>query len=306
MKIQKMMKLPIYFIAFLFVMAGLGSCSEIGKNLIYGNLLSNIVNSSAVEYGIAFTPSGDSCFFVRHEGRWGAKDNPPSSIFLTTFNTGSWSEPERAFFSQDSTDDYDVSIAPDGRTIYFVSNRDYPGKTGSGPDIWSIEKINGEWGQAAPMDNTINTADMEFSPVANRRGDLFFAAVRLEGLGQGDLYVARKQSDGSFTAPEPILEVSSEYGEWNVFVEPDEKWLIFESSGRPGSRSSNGDLYFSEKKDGIWQAPVPLSVINTPGSDLNVRLGPDGEFLYYACSYYEKGLNADILRIPINKVLQGS
>ncbi len=299
------MKPSIHSIILFFVIASLCSCAEMGKNLVYASLLSRVINSSAVEYGISFTPAADSCFFVRHEGKWGARDNPPASIFMTTFDNGAWSEAEMAFFSEASSNDSDVFVTPDGNTIYFVTDRPFPGKPGPGPDIWRVEKKGGQWGQATPLSNTINTTDMEFSPVTNRQGDLFFAAIRPEGLGQGDLYVARKQADGRFSDPELMETVSSEYGEWNIFVEPDEKWLIFESSGRPGSKSSNGDLYFSEKKDGSWQAPVPLSAINTPGSDLNVRLGPDKEFLYYACSFYEKGINADILRIPVGKVLQG-
>jgi hypothetical protein len=296
------MKSLQHFILLFFGVFCLCSCSEVGTTLSYASLLSRVINTPAVEYGIAFTPAGDSCFFVRHEGQWGRPDNPPASVYLTTFENGGWSDPELAFFSQDSTHEDDVFVSPDGNAIYFVSNRMYRGKPGKGGDIWRVEKVAGSWGEPEPLDSRINTAGMELSPVTNRRGDLYFASVRPGGLGQGDIYVAKKQADGRYADPELLQTISSEHGEWNVFVAPDDQWLIFESSGRPGSRSSYGDLYISENSNGFWQEPRALKSINTPGSDLNVRLGPDGQFLFYACTFYEDGINADIIRVPMSRV----
>jgi Tol biopolymer transport system component len=126
------MKSLQHFILLFFGVFCLCSCSEVGTTLSYASLLSKVINTPAVEYGIAFTPAGDSCFFVRHEGQWGRPDNPPASVYLTTFENGGWSDPELAFFSQDSTHEDDVFVSPDGNAIYFVSNRLYPGKPGEG------------------------------------------------------------------------------------------------------------------------------------------------------------------------------
>lgn len=69
--------------------------------------------------------------------------------------------------------DSQPSLSPDGRTLFFVSNR----RGGSGgDDIWySTLGADGEWSRARPMAN-INTAGSEFSPVVGPDGKLYFAS----------------------------------------------------------------------------------------------------------------------------------
>lgn len=297
------MKTVIRFSALVGVFFAFFACTKEKPFEKQDRFLPDLVSTEAVEYGISFTPSGDSCFFVRHTGEWGRTDNPPANILLITFQNGVWSTPVPASFSKEETNDDDVFISPDGAAIFFTSNRDYPGKSGRGSDIWKIEKVNGVWGEPFPLDSLVNSPNMESSPVTNRRGDLYFTSIREEGPGQGDIYFAEKQLDGSYAAPVLIPILNSEQGEWNLFVEPDEQWVIFESSGRPAGKSNYGDLYFSKKIGGVWQEPVALVDINTTGSELNVRLGPGGKYLYYACSYFLESTDADILRIPLSEVL---
>jgi len=281
---------PLFF---LLILLNFTSCSQEKPS----KFLPDIVSTSAVEYAITFTPSGDSCFFVRHEGQWAKKNNPPANIYLTALQNGNWSAPVLASFSSQEDNEGDVFISPDGQSLFFTSNKSYPGKKGKGADIWKMEKNNGQWGSPFPLDSLINSPNTEYSPVVNKKGDLYFAAIREEGLGQGDIYVAKMQADGNYASPELIEEVSSEHGEWNVFVEPNDSWMIIESSGRPEGKSSYGDLYFSEKKEGQWSTPLALTDLNTTGSDLNARLGPDGKYLFYACSYALESGDVDILQV---------
>ncbi len=292
------------FVQFLILICLINSCSNQSAPEQPQKFLPDILSTSAVEYGITFSPSGDSCFFVRHNGQWGKRNNPPSSIYLTTSKNGQWSEPTLASFSNEETDDGDVFISPDGSSLFFTSNRDYPDKKGKGADIWKIDKNNGQWGSPYPLDSLINSPNTEYSPVTNKRGDLYFAAIRKEGIGQGDIYVAKIQSNGEYSSPELIENVSTEHGEWNVFVEPENKWLILESSGRPEGRSGYGDLYYYKNENGDWQEPVHLESVNTTGSELNVRIGPEGKYLFYACSYTLDSADVDILRVPLNMILE--
>lgn len=293
---------PYYWLLYLIIL--LTACSDTQSIPEPETFLPGLVSTDAVEYGITFTPSGDSCFFVRHTGEWGRSNNPPANIYLLTFQNGNWSAPSLANFSTLATNDDDIFISPDGKTMLFTSNRDYPGKPGKGSDIWKLEKINGKWSAPFPLDSLINSPNMESSPVTTRTGDLYFTSIREEGAGQGDIYLARIKPDGTYEHPELVPVVNSEQGEWNLFVEPDGKWIIFESSGRPEGKSGYGDLYFSKKKEGVWQEPVAMVDINTTGSDLNVRLGPEGEYLYYACSFTLENTDVDIMRISFRDILK--
>ena len=114
--------------------------------------------------------------------------------------------------------------------------------------------------------------------------------------------MAKMLPNGTYAKPVLVPGVNSEHGEWNLFVEPDEQWMIFESSGRPEGKSGYGDLYFSEKKENVWQEPFALTDINTTGSELNVRIGPEGKFLYYACSGALENKDVDIRRVELGTV----
>ncbi|MEM6380352.1 MAG: hypothetical protein AAF705_19340 [Bacteroidota bacterium] len=271
------------------------------NNSIKEKVLPKIVSTNAVEYAIAFSKSQDSILFVRHEGKWGRRDNPPANIYLITQKDGIWSEPQLASFSDKTYNDSDVFIA-ENNTIFFTSNRPYTGKIGSGADIWKIEFEHGQWKTPIPLPVPINSSAMESSPVTNAKGDLYFTSIRELGKGMGDIYVATLNQDGTYNTPKLILPLSTVYGEWNLFVHPQEEWIIFESSGRPEGRSSYGDLYISYKIDGEWQAPKPLNSLNTTGSELNVCLGPKGKYLYFASSDRLENISVNIYKVALKEI----
>ena len=266
-------------------------------------LLEGIVSTDAVEYGVAVSKSQDSIFFVRHNGNWGSRDNPPSNIFLTTKTNGSWSTPVLASFSMNDYDDADVFIAADN-SIFFTSNRPYQGKIGVGSDIFQLVYSKGKWGDPKPLERNINSESMESSPVTNEKGDLYFSSTRKGGVGMGDIYIAKKTADGSYVKPTLVSPVSTEYGEWNVFISPDDSYMIFEGSGRPGAKSAYGDFYYSKNNNGTWQEPKPLSILNTTGSELNIRLSPDSQEFYFASSERLESRDVDIFTIPAGEIMK--
>ncbi|MDR2038308.1 MAG: OmpA family protein [Bacteroidales bacterium] len=91
------------------------------------------------------------------------------------------------------------SISADGRTLYFASNR----KGGKGgQDIW-MSKLNegGEWSIPVNLEE-INTPYEESSPFIHPDDQtLYFASNGWPGMGQFDLFVARRDSTGKWTTP---------------------------------------------------------------------------------------------------------
>lgn len=268
-----------------------------------GPFLPGIVSTQAIEDAGTFSPDGATFVFSRREGRWGSAAG--SAVLYQVEWTGhEWAQPERLPFSGEH-DDGDPFFASDGRHLFFTSTRPVSGEVRDGHDIWVVQRTRSGWGEPRHLGARVNSSGREYSPVVAADGSLYFASTREGGLGQGDIYVARRDGD-AYGAPEnlgPII--NSHRGEWNVFVPPDVGFLIFEASGRTTNRSPSGDLYISYRGPEGWRAPVALSPVNTPASELNARLSPDGEHLYFARSVTEPDGNrhASIFRVRAASVL---
>ncbi|WP_317899132.1 OmpA family protein [Aurantibacillus circumpalustris] len=83
--------------------------------------------------------------------------------------------------------------------------------------------------------------------------------------------------------------INTPYAEYGPSISTDETTIFFtarrsNSTGGKRDPNDNGyfeDVYFSEKKDGKWQASKPLSKnVNTDGHDAAAGLSPDGSKLY--------------------------
>jgi len=92
------------------------------------------------------------------------------------------------------------AISPDGRTLYFVSNR----KGGyGGNDIWySTLQADGKWSAPKNMGPLINTAFDESTPFIHADNEtLYFASNGWPGFGDKDLFISRLGSDGKRMPP---------------------------------------------------------------------------------------------------------
>lgn len=94
------------------------------------------------------------------------------------------------------------SISADGRTLYFVSNRQ--GGYG-GYDIWKSTLTPKGWGQPENLGPNINTAFNEQSPFIHADNNtLYFCSNGWPGMGNQDLFVSRLGDDGKWGKPENL------------------------------------------------------------------------------------------------------
>ncbi|RZA02704.1 MAG: hypothetical protein EOP47_05850 [Sphingobacteriaceae bacterium] len=94
------------------------------------------------------------------------------------------------------------SISPDGRTLYFVSNR--AGGYG-GYDIWKSTLTSNGWGTPENLGPNINTAFNEQSPFIHAdNSTLYFCSNGWPGMGGQDLFVTRMGNDGKWGKPENL------------------------------------------------------------------------------------------------------
>ena len=92
------------------------------------------------------------------------------------------------------------SIAPDGNSIYFASNR--PEGYG-GIDIYvSFKNEKGYWEEAINLGPSINTKGDDQTPFIHADNQsLYFSSNGRAGFGGSDIYVSRKKIDGNWTTP---------------------------------------------------------------------------------------------------------
>lgn len=133
-----------------------------------------------------------------------------------------------------------ASFSPDGKTIYFISNR----KGGKGGrDIWvSTRNDNGQWSEPKNL-SELNTAEDEEAVYIHPDGKtLYFASKGYKGFGGYDVFVSRYEN-GRWSTPLNIGPPVNTAG--------DDYFIVVNADGTQGFFASGGDIYevtFEAKK----------------------------------------------------------
>jgi len=229
---------------------------------------------------MAISPAGDEVFYTV-QGAYGQV----SVILYLHFSNGDWSGPGMAPFAGRYSD-LEPAFSSDGQTLYFASNRPV-GDTGKVKDydIWRVKKEKGHWGLPVRLDTVINSSKDEFYPSVARNGNLYFTREMDNGKGKEDIAVS-EWKDGKYQEPYSLpAAVNSDKFEFNAFVDPDEKFLLFTSFGRKEDLGG-GDLYLSCRNDkGEWMPAVHLDApLNSKAIDFCPYISPDGKYLFFTSS----------------------
>ncbi|WP_406827009.1 OmpA family protein [Pedobacter sp. KACC 23697] len=201
------------------------------KNSIWGLVtpLSSKINTTRYNEGAqTISPDGKYLFFTgcnRPDGL-GRCD-----IYVSHREGKDWGEPYNV--GQPVNSEFwesQPAISPDGRTLYFISNR--PGGYG-GYDIWkSTITDDAKWGPAINLGPGINTAFDENTPFLHADGKtLYFSSNGWPGFGNKDIYFSRQDNDGQWQKPVNIGYPINSF--------EDESGLVVSADGNSGLFSSN-------------------------------------------------------------------
>ncbi len=169
-------------------------------------------------------------------------------IYYSEFINNSWSEINNLGSDVNSPDAWDSqpSISPDGKTLYFVSNRE--GGYG-GIDIYKTTKSDsGKWAVPVNLGTEINTEDHEKSPFIHPDNKTFyFSSKGHPGLGGFDIFFSKLNENGSFSKPKNIgYPINSDQDDLGFFVSTDGLTGYFASNkhqGKGGWDIYHFDLY---------------------------------------------------------------
>lgn len=143
----------------------------------------NLFNKGKLNGPVTFSSSGKSAVF-----NYVAKARSGVSypvLYFTEFNGKKWQKPVPVFLEKNEFSDIHPALSPDGKTLYFASNRS-GGKGGF--DLYKSTRKGSEWGKPENLGETINTALNETFPSVSEEGILYFSSDGHPGLGGLDVF----------------------------------------------------------------------------------------------------------------------
>jgi len=212
-------------------------------------------------------------------------------IYRSTSTGDGWSEPEPEFEELgDSITTAHPAIAPDGLTLYFVS--DMPGGLGE-HDIWRVSRDSpgGPWGSPVNMGEQINTPGSELYPYVHPDGTLYFSTDSRIGLGGLDIYKARLDEVGNWNLENMKPPINSPEDDFGIVFESEVERGFF-SSSRKGRGNDEifsfvlPPLEFSVTgvvKDEQTDQILPGSIVKSVGSDgitIETNTGDEASFKF--------------------------
>ncbi|MFN6088681.1 MAG: hypothetical protein ACK47E_08050 [Cyclobacteriaceae bacterium] len=235
--------------------------------------------------GFISTSMNERDFAISSDGKeiYYTISTPESSfqtIVFSTLGEKGWSKPEVVSFVGKFSD-LEPAFSADGNKMYFASNRPLAGNKPKDFDIWVVERTGKTWGEPKNLGNTINTESDEFYPSITKSGNLYFTAQYKEGIGKEDIFIAQWSAD-HFEKPIPLdTAVNSKSYEFNAFVDPDEKFILYTGYGRKNDKG-RGDLYISVKDvNGKWIPSKNLTTLNSTRLDYCPYVDPEKKILFF-------------------------
>lgn len=162
-----------------------------------------------------------------------------------------------------------ASISPDGKVLYFASNR--AGGLG-GFDIYRTQSLpNGEWGEPYNLGPNVNTAADEDFPTISFDGKvLYFSSKGHNSMGEFDIFKTQMMEDNVNFGPAANLG-------YPVNSSSDDKNLCMNERGRYGylstiKKDTQGDLdiYRVTFKDVESELTIVKGVVKAANASLNV------------------------------------
>ena len=187
------------------------------------------MSTDAIELNGVFAPDLKEFFFAR-------LIDGVQTMHHSELVDGVWSVPRPLllFPGQTRAVADDMTVSPDGRELYFLGVHPHPQTRHAKSDIWRSRRIDGKWATAEVVPPPISTEASEVYPVIVGDGSLYFSSNRPGGLGRASLYRAQRLPTGALRSPSLVAPpINSEFGLGDVFVSPDESYMVFSSSRPP-------------------------------------------------------------------------
>lgn len=248
-----------------------------------------IVSSIFLEHSpVEFPPDGKEAYWTSDFRDFGLTEG---KIYFSKQLEGRWTSPRIVPFSE-KMNCYNPALSHDGNEMYFFAAPPSISSEESSPNIYVVDREGEGWSepQMVEIPNIRGYLMTQFS--LTKEGTLYFSTDSDEGYGSFDIFKSRLV-DGEYTEPENLGDsINGDYWDSYPYIDPEERFLIFTSMGRPDS-CGGMDLYISfQKEDGFWSRAVNMGdQINTKGVEALANVSPDGKWVFFVS---DRNGNADM------------
>jgi len=250
------------------------------------------INDEFDDVAPSLNTEGDLLVFTsRRNSNIGGQEDPNDGmpyqdVWISRLDTvtGKWGEAENLTKMNTAGHEANMSISPDGNTIFIYKN--VGDNTGSG-DIW-FSRTKGdasEWNKPREFEGAFNSSYFETSAYLAPGGKiLYYVSERPDGksLGSGDIWMCERLNRKEWKKPINLgAVVNTKYDEISVTVHPDGKTIFFSSNS---DKSMGGyDIFKTELINGQWTEPVNLGYpINSIGDEIHFTISADGKKAFLA------------------------
>ena len=231
---------------------------------------------------LAFSPDGREIYFTKFV----SEPNVKGTIYCMKQDGDRWTEPRTAFFSGRHNDDSAV-FTPDGKRLYFTSNRPHGNyEESTNMNIWFVEKTETGWSEPIFEENVNNPGSSEWRLAFSKDGTMYLTSGSSRpkiGMYSFDIYVSH-YNNGRYTKSQKLdQDFNTSKSETCCIVEPDEGYMIFYryDSNYPDELG----LYLSYRdKSGNWTEGKNMGELFNSGMESVTQaasLSPDCKYLFF-------------------------
>lgn len=200
------------------------------------------LSSDLYESSPTFSPDGLEVYFFRASRQFGEY-----RLLSSRCEAGRWTEPVAPPFAAPAgTLEADPALSADGNRLYYVSAREQANPDDL--DIWMVERDEGgAWSAPARLPEPVNSPAAELLPRPLPDGSLIFGSNRAGGHGQGDIYVAKPEEDGSWQVENLGPPVSTAAYEYEAEISADGQVMVVVAD-----RGDRSHLYLFDRRGETW------------------------------------------------------
>ena len=263
--------------------------------------LGDSINTRGNEYFPFLTNQQDLLFYTRRNSLVGDEN-----LYYSRKINGIWSKGQSAGSSFNTLrNEGMVTMTRDGVRMFFTScgREEVQGTC----DIQEA-KVNGhQILTTMPLEGEANSEAWESQASISCDGStLFFSSNRPGGEGGTDLWVSKKQSDGSWGPANNLGDrINTKLDEEAPFITNDGKTLYFSSTGHLGL--GDQDIFMSRMNEqGEWEHPTNLGPpINSAYRELGFFLSADGKNGYLSSNRRDGGFGyMDIYMFELSREME--
>lgn len=220
-----------------------------------------------------------------------------SDIYISIAKSGVWQKAKNIGPPINTRlDEQVVGFTPDGtKVLVYLDHIDSLG------NIYISDKKT-SFGKLTKLNENVNGGLETAGSISTDGNIIFFASQRDGGLGETDIYMARKLPNGQWALPQNLgPNINTKYKEDFPTLAADGKTLYFSSQGH--SSMGDFDLFKSEwdEENNTWSAPKNLGYpLNTSDDDRQICITSDQRAAYVSRSREDGAGDLDLYRVTFD------